>query len=445
VVDALPVAARPLVEAVLATAEALALPVLLVGGPVRDFLLGRPLRDVDLVVEPHGGRDAAALARAAAPAGARVVAHDRFATARLEAEGTVVDLATVRAERYVRPGALPEVGPGTLLDDLRRRDFTVNGLAIPLSEAARADRPPVIDPGGGLEDLRAGVLRVFHARSFHDDPTRALRAARLAPRLGFRLARGSGAALRAALRDGAFGAVSGERYRAELERLFADAALGLDPARALRWLAEAHVLGALEPGLGLPAAAVSPLRRLGRLVREPAWPPPPGTPPAQPLAAGAMLWLAPLATALRRRVLRRLALRGAPSERIAEFARRREAWLRALARRRGRGAADAILRDASEEELLALAASAPPSLRRRIARFAAEDRAVALPVDGEDLLAVGLSGPPLGRALERVRAAWLDRAVRSRDEALALAAELARRPRREPARTRRRGGPGGRR
>jgi tRNA nucleotidyltransferase (CCA-adding enzyme) len=420
----IPAAARPLLERVLAEAERRGAAVHLVGGPVRDFLLGRPLRDVDLLVEP-GPLDAAGLARAAAPPEARVVVHERFGTVHVESAGAALDLATARAERYARPGALPEVRPGSLEEDLLRRDFTVNALAVPLSAAARSGRPAVVDAAGGLADLDAGLLRVLHARSFHDDPTRALRAARLAPRLGFRLQRSAAAALRAALRDGAFGGVSGERFRAELERLFGDARLGLDPARALRLLADWHVLAALEPGLGLPSAAAAPLRRLGRAIAEPPWP----EPPPRPLRAGLMLWLAPLEPALRRRALRRLALQGAAGEAVADFAERRDVALRALARARGRGACDAALAALDADTLLALFAAAPPAARRRVVRFAREDRGAELPVGGNDLVALGLRGPLVGSALARLRAAWLDREVRDRDELLALAQEVAKRDR----------------
>jgi tRNA nucleotidyltransferase (CCA-adding enzyme) len=405
---------------VLVEAEQRELGVHLVGGPVRDFLLGRPLRDVDLVVEPRAELGAPELARAAAPARARIVAHGRFGTVTVESDGARVDLATARAERYAHAGALPEVRPGTLTEDLLRRDFTVNALAAPLSKAARSGRAAVVDVSSGLADLGAGMLRALHARSFHDDPTRALRAARLAPRLGFRLARTSSGALRAALRDGAFGPVSGERIRAELEKLFGDARLGLDPASALRLLDAWHVLGALEPGLALPPRAGAPLRRLGRAVAEPPWP----AEGARPLVCGLMLWLAPLEAPLRRRTLRRLSLEGAPAAAIAGFPAQRDALLRQLGRARGRGACDAVLAAADAELALATWAGAPPPLRRKIGRWAREDRGVALPVNGEDLLALGLRGPAVGAALARIRVAWLDREVRAREEALALAREL---------------------
>jgi tRNA nucleotidyltransferase (CCA-adding enzyme) len=433
ILDALPGGVRPLVDRVVAEAERRALAVYVVGGPVRDFLLQRPLRDVDLTVEPLGGDGAAELARAAAPPDAKVVVHERFGTVRIEHGGGVLDLATTRAEGYARPGALPEVRAGTLDDDLRRRDFTVNALAAPLTTSARRGRPAIIDPATGVADLAAGVLRVFHPRSFHEDPTRALRAARLAPRLGFRLARSSGSALHAALRDGAFGGVTGERFRAELAKLFSDAALGLDPATALRWLEDWHVLGALEPGLTLPAEARAALRRLGRAIAAPPW----EEPALRPLAAGLMVWLAPVEPALRRRALKRLAVSGAAATAIERFPEACDRVLDGLAEQYGRGAADALLGPLGPDARLAVFASAEPSARRRIVRWAREDRGVALPLGGDDLLSVGLHGPAIGDALAQLRVFWLDRAVRDREELLALAVELhartaaERRPRRK--------------
>ncbi|HTY17644.1 MAG TPA: hypothetical protein VMH82_07940 [Myxococcota bacterium] len=418
-----------LVECVLREAEQRARAVYLVGGPVRDLLLGRPLRDVDLIVEGDAGV-AEELARAASPPGVQVVSHDRFGTVRLESSEAALDLAGTRRERYARPGALPSVEPGSVDEDLLRRDFTVNAMALPLSRAARraagserSDEPAVLAPDPAREDLQARVLRILHPRSFHDDPTRALRAARLSVRLGFRLSRGSRAALRDALRDGAFGAVSGDRLRREFEKLFDDAALGADPAAALRRLAEWHVLGALEPGLSFPGPAAAPVRRLGRAIAAPPWARR-GSGRVRSWAVGLALWLAEVEAPLRRRALRRLSVRGEVADRVGAFPQERDRRLRALARSRGRGAADALLGGLDDEEVLALWCCAPPTGRQRIVRWAAEDRDRRIPVSGRDLLAEGLSGPAVGAGLARIRAAWLDGAVRSREEALALAREL---------------------
>jgi tRNA nucleotidyltransferase (CCA-adding enzyme) len=424
----LPPASAALVAAVLRAADEDDVSVLLVGGPVRDFLLGRPLVDVDLLIEDADPARAGALAARAAGGTGKVTRHDRFGTAELHAPEASVDFATVRSERYAHPGALPTVAAGDLAQDLARRDFSVNALALPLSRAARARHPEIVDLFDGASDLAARRLRVLHDHSFHDDPTRALRAARLGPRLGFALTAGTRAALRNALRDGCFGAVSGDRLRRELERVFEDANRGLDPARALRLLDDWHVLGALEPGLALPRASALPLRRLGRAIAAPPW----KGPRWRPWMAGFGVWLAPLASALRRRALHRFGLRGEPAHRVAALPQDAERAIRALARARGRGAIDAVLGELSEEALYAVFAGAPPAMRRRVARYANDDRQRRPPVGGDDLVAAGLAGPSVGRALARIRAAYLDGALRSRDEALALVQELARPSRQAP-------------
>ncbi|MBW2362221.1 MAG: CCA tRNA nucleotidyltransferase [Deltaproteobacteria bacterium] len=423
---ALPEVSRPLVRRVLRSADEQRMRVYLVGGPVRDWLMGRPLRDVDLCVEPRDGKGASELGRRMQGSGLRVRVHERFGTVTLLDGPGSLDLATVRSETYAHAGALPSVAAGTLEQDLRRRDFSVNAMALPLSQAARARGVDVVDVAGGLDDLARGRLRILHPQSFHDDPTRALRAARLAPRLGFAVTRDTRVALRNALRDGVFGRVSGDRLRRELVRVFDDTAVGLEPSRALRLLHEWHVLAALEPGLALDRAASVPLRRLGRTLLAPPWP----LGRSRAWVAGTGLWLAPLPLALRRRALRRFAIRGALADRLLNLPKRCDSWQRNLARARGRGAVDAALEGIDEESLLALYSLAEPAARRRVARWAAHDRARRPPVSGDDLVAIGLAGPAVGRALRRVRTSWLDGTIRSRDEALALAQELYRRGRR---------------
>lgn len=441
----LPEESRAWMEDFVARAGRAGVDLYLVGGPVRDLALERGIRDVDLLVESSQGEKLGSLLRKMQGDALKVVSHERFGTWVLSTATFKLDIATTRRETYATAGALPDVEPAGLLEDLERRDFRVNALALPLHPqrpagssgdrgAARGDRRArveVIAPELAIKDLTAKRLDVIHAKSFHDDPTRALRAARLAPRLGFQLSRASKTALRGALRDGAFGRVSGDRLRREFEKLFSDSVLGLDPAAALKHLGSWHVLGALEPGLDLPREVIAPLRRLGRSLLRPSW----RIVRHRPWVAGLALWLSPFPPAMRRRALARLSVRGETRQRIVDFPKRRDGALKKLEKTRGRGGVDALLGDFDEEMLLALYASANPSIRRRIVRWASEDRVRRTPIAGSDLIELGLEGPAVGRALARVRAAWLDSTITSRQEALALARELAHRlQRRKPKR-----------
>jgi len=154
-------------------------PAFLVGGAVRDLLLAGQTVDLDVAIEG----DARATAREIAERlGGEVVEHERFGTATVKAGDLDVDLATTRRERYAEPGALPEVEPAGLSEDLGRRDFTINAMALGLS----GDSLGVLeDPHEGREDLERGVIRVLHGRSFIDDPTRLLRALRYEARFDF--------------------------------------------------------------------------------------------------------------------------------------------------------------------------------------------------------------------------------------------------------------------
>jgi tRNA nucleotidyltransferase (CCA-adding enzyme) len=194
----------------------------LVGGGVRDLLRGAEPLDVDVVVEG----DALAIARELDP---EAVLHDRFGTATATVEGFAVNLAGARDESYPAPGALPEVRAGTLEEDLGRRDFTVNAMAVPL------EGPPVlVDPHGGAGDLEGGVLRVLHPDSFADDPTRALRGARYAARLGLT----PDPETERLVRDADLGTVSAQRVEAELRRLAGEP----DPAAALELIRDWGVI-----------------------------------------------------------------------------------------------------------------------------------------------------------------------------------------------------------
>jgi tRNA nucleotidyltransferase (CCA-adding enzyme) len=180
----------------------------LVGGPVRDLLLGRPSLDVDLTLEEGSSVLARALAR---HVDGRVRSFPQFLTYKVIADGLPeIDIATARRERYRAPGALPVVEAGKLRDDLLRRDFSVNAIALDVTDGT------IHDPVGGDKDLREGVIRVLHDRSFIDDPTRILRAIRLSTRLGFTIEPLTAAWMREAIEGKALESVSRERIWREL-------------------------------------------------------------------------------------------------------------------------------------------------------------------------------------------------------------------------------------
>ncbi len=280
--------ARALLDAVVGLADSRGLRAFLVGGTVRDLLLGRNSLDVDVAIEG----DAVALAREVASAtGARLAKTTAFGTATVVSGSFHLDLVTTRSETYAHPGALPKVHPSTIDDDLVRRDFTINAMALQLNGAAPGK---LLDPAGGEADLRAGLVRVIHDGSFRDDATRILRAARYEARFGFRLEEATADLLG---RDLSYlDRISGTRIRQELQRTFQES----EPERALLRLEKLGALAAIHPGLSFPEASAEAFPRLRKL----------GAPP---LAGWPLLCLASDA-GRRPEIVRRLALTKAQRE-----------------------------------------------------------------------------------------------------------------------------------
>ena len=338
-------------------------PLYLVGGAVRDLLLGRERSDVDVVVEG----DAAAIARAL---GGEVTEHERFATAKARVDGLEIDLASAREETYPAPGALPVVSPADLARDLARRDFTINAMALPLSAEGG-----LIDPHGGLADLRDGRLRVLHDRSFADDPTRALRAVRYAARFRFELDPETEGLLRAT----ELGTVSADRRAAELRRIAAEPAA----PQAFRLLAD---WGLLELRPGGEALA----RQVADLLAEPPW-----------------SEVAPREEAL---IAAALGPPGAEEELVAARPERPSA---AVELARGHSPAELALARALGAEWLE--------------DYVREWRSVVLEIGGGDLIAAGVpEGPRVGAGLAAALRRKLDGEVSGREQELAAALEAAR-------------------
>jgi tRNA nucleotidyltransferase (CCA-adding enzyme) len=222
------------------TAGARQLPLYLVGGFVRDLMLGIPATDFDLVVEG----DAIAFAKAlAAQYGGRVTAHVRFGTAQwfhLDSDRHALDFISTRSETYTHPGALPSVKFGRLRDDLARRDFTINTLALRLDGEHWGE---LHDELGGLNDLKSGLVRVLHPQSFLDDPTRLFRAVRYEQRYGFQIVPETLRLIPPA--RPLIGSLSAERIRHELDLILNEE----KAAAMLKSLAELDLLQPVHPAL----------------------------------------------------------------------------------------------------------------------------------------------------------------------------------------------------
>ncbi len=372
--------------------------VLLVGGAVRDLLMGvRPV-DLDLMVEGP----VAALATALG--GEQLRRHDRFATATIELEGSRCDIAQARREVYPAPGALPEVRPATAAEDLRRRDFTVNAIALALTGPGRGE---LLWAPDALSDLDARRLRVLHERSFNDDPTRLLRLARYAARLRFEIEPETLALARQAMGEGVLSTVSGARIGNEL-RLLAEEQ---DPVGALEALAALGIDRAIDPRLGLRDATVL-VRALALL---------PDGERRDRLALAAALLGASAADAAA--LLDRLAFSAGDRDAIVVAATQAKSLSARLEMAGQPSEIDAAVGGAGTE-LVALAGAlgATSAAREWLMRL----RTLDLEISGDDLLAAGVSeGPGIGAALAAARAALLDGEATDRASQLAVALRAA--------------------
>ena len=339
-------------------------PAYLVGGAVRDLLLGIEGPDVDVAIEG----DAEALSDLD---GFELEREGHFLTGRLRAGDLEIDVARARAESYSSPGALPEVRPASIAEDLARRDFTVNAMAYPLGGDAE-----LLDPHGGLDDLRAGLLRILHERSFLDDPTRALRAARYAARFGFELEPET----ERLLREADLGSVSEDRVQNELARIAAEP----DPAAAIQRILDWGLMPSLDPDAP---------KRVAEVTRVAA---------REPWAGWAERELAVM-LAVTRPLPQIRELASATPERPSEAANLAGPW----------DAAQLLVARALGAEWLD--------------RYASEWRHVALEITGEDLLAAGVpEGPAIGRGLEAALSGKLDGELSGRERELEVALAVAR-------------------
>jgi tRNA nucleotidyltransferase (CCA-adding enzyme) len=380
--DGLPPGTRALLERVVAAAPG---PVFAVGGAVRDLVLGHPLRDLDVAIE---GDAIATAAEVASEQGLRITTHARFGTALLRGPGVKVDVAMTRTECYEGPAQLPQVARGSIAEDLARRDFTVNAMAIPLGPPGK-----LLDPLGGRADASARQIRALHDRSFADDPTRAFRAARYAGRLGFTIEPTTRSWIE---RDAGFvDLLTPARLRNELELLCSEerSQAGIELCEAL------GLLGRVDSELALTEP-----------VRE-AWDHLPESVSAgeRPVVRMAMLALALRSPAAVRRLAARLSLRRRYAAAVEAIPGARMALSGIDSPRVRPSEVVAIMEGRPPAVLKAiLATTRSPALRLHLASYLDCWGRLRPATPAEGLQSMGLEGKEIGAWLRRLRDARLD-------------------------------------
>ena len=385
--------------------------VYLVGGTVRDILLGERGFDVDIAVEGDAIALADALGR---ELHGRVKAHRKFGTAVvLYGDGERVDVVTARTEFYDAPAALPTVEHATIREDLLRRDFTINAMAVSLKGE---DFGRLVDPFGGRRDLEERTIRVLHNLSFIDDPTRIFRAIRYESRLGFRMNEHTQRLARGCIEMGLVGDLSSARLRDELVALLEEEHV----AESMRRLAEVGADRAIHPRLAADEEAVALLKRLQELRTRYA-------PDVPDWRLGT--------TVLARRLrpdelfdwLDRLKVRRADAERIAAAVTVGPKLVQRLGTGRHDAAEVVALAEpyAPDAPLFALALADLPALDDYFERL----RRVKLEISGADLAELGMGeSPRVGEILGELRRRKLNGQLDGRESELAAARELIAQP-----------------
>ncbi len=388
-------------------------PAYLVGGFVRDMLLGKRNLDVDVAVEGDGVKFAE---RFASLTRARVVIHMRFGTATVTLpSGAKVDIATARKEHYPTQTELPVVEPGTLYDDLLRRDFTINAMAVRMTGTGMGE---LIDRYGGRSDLERGLVRILHRESFRDDPTRMLRAVRFEQRLGFRIEPETLRLFKEAACAGCLRRVEPQRLRDELIPLLKEPLAPL----CIRRLDGLAGFSFLHPRLKKGSVSMplvrSVYRELLRYERARV---------TTRSVEGWVVYLMSLLDAVPAKELpavsRHYGFRKGDTKRFLDF--------KAIEKRLSRSLSDSRLRPSevhrlleplSYEVILIILAKHPRGvLQKHVIAFFEVYNTMRIAIKGEDLKRMGFApGPLFRRLLDMLMTARLDGNVRSKADEIAL-------------------------
>jgi tRNA nucleotidyltransferase (CCA-adding enzyme) len=392
----------------------------IVGGMVRDLLLGKKNLDLDIVVEGPAIKIGSMLAK---ELGAAIVIHKKFGTCSLYTKDKLkIDLATARRETYESPAALPTVEFSSLKEDLIRRDFTMNAMAVSIN---RKSYGQLIDPFGGQRDLSRGRIRILHDGSFIDDPTRIFRAVRFESRFGFAIDRRTERLIKNAIGQSMFDKVAPQRIRDELMLILQEA----EPVRPLRRMAELDELRFIHNGLKLRGDIIrlcgvisGTLRWYDRL------------PDKKPGVDRRLIYLMALFDDLSYNTVlslcRRFAFRGSDSARILSCKSRSGSILKELASKSHMAPSEIykLLEPLSVEVILfmmAKAALSEPAARSklvssRIRNFLIKYNGTRIHIRGSDIKALGLKpSPEFKKILNKVLYNKIDGKFRTRRDELA--------------------------
>ncbi len=384
--------------------------VYLVGGPVRDLALGSASTDLDLTV----AGDALAYAKAlAAQLGARVTIHHKFGTATLVLQdGLRLDVATARRESYAHPAALPDVSPGTIGEDLFRRDFTINAMAVRL--APRGGE--LLDPYGGLKDLEQGLLRALHEGSYRDDPTRIFRGARYAARYHLHFSRRDRRLIRSVLAEKVLKRLSKDRLFHELKLVLGEPR----PEAVLLILRKLGVLSSLDPALEPGPSTNAQMRRIRRAWERYNYL---GIPPEPRLwRLYLLVLLLSVTPRIRHRVGGHLGMKGPPLDVLMMELRELPRLQEKLNQKQLRASRLRQLLDRVSGELRLLVwAIGGGRVRKRVDRYLTHLASVRPALTGQDLKRLGFPpGPTYRRILDLLLDGRLEGRLRSRDDEINL-------------------------
>jgi len=431
--DRLPSGIQHLLSRAGQIADQLGISAYVVGGFVRDLLLGNPNLDVDIVVEGDGIRFSKALGLHLS---AKVKVHERFGTASLKlskdsefAPDMDFDVATARTEYYEYPTALPTVERSSVKKDLYRRDFTINALAIRLNK----NSGELLDFFGGQRDLKDKVIRVLHSLSFVEDPTRAFRAIRFEQRFGFSISKETRTFIRNAVDMQLFHRLSGHRLGDELIHLFSES----QPANAIRRLRECDLLKFVHPKIPWTAKTHDLFQSIQEILtwhrleiaQE----------PIQRWLLYAMALFEPVGRDETVKTWKKLGFPGRQIQMVDKFFQEQQQLLRILFRKNlSPSESYALFQTWTLEPLLFLMAkiqrqdSKKHSLQR-IKEFITTSRHIKSSITGHDLRALGLQkGPAYRQVLHQLLTARLDGTGQTRKEELNLAKTLVAKAQRTP-------------